>query len=109
MSGNEKALYPNYTEVWKAERDLKRANKGKAWAHKADHILQAKKEVLDEDKLAAGMGVATTAPKRRHSILERAQLLAAWGPQCTQGGSLLGSLSRSRTENGGDCIHLRRV
>ena len=62
--------------MWKVERDLKRANKGKAWAHKVDHILQAKKEVLEGGTVDAEMGIETTAAKRRKAILERAHMLA---------------------------------
>ena len=84
MYDKEKAHDPNYTEVWKVERDLKRANKGKAWAHKADHILQAKKEVLEGENVDAEMGIDTTAAQRRTSILETGPGDGRRDAHCTQ-------------------------
>ena len=84
MNDKEKAQDPNYTEVWKVERDLKRANKGKAWAHKADHILQAKKEVLEEDTVDAEMGVDNDCINEKTSHPGKGPVVGRRDAHCTQ-------------------------
>ena len=71
-SFKEKENDPTYPARWRVERDLKMANKGQAWAGKAAQILQAKKELKEDDEGWTGL----SACKTRRAILSRAQLLA---------------------------------
>eukprot|EP00974_Lingulodinium_polyedra_P021340 2061061-Lingulodinium_polyedra.AAC.1 len=41
---------PNYAEKWKVQKDLKMANKGKAYAATSSHIQQTNKEIREEQE-----------------------------------------------------------
>ena len=82
---------PTCPDRWRADRDLKMANKGQAWAGKAAHILQAKKELKEDNEGWTGL----SACKKRKAILPRAQLLAEKFLEAIQEASFMEALSNA--------------
>eukprot|EP00974_Lingulodinium_polyedra_P081342 7878388-Lingulodinium_polyedra.AAC.1 len=84
---------PTYATEAQVQKDLKWANKGQAYAATASHILQARKEIRDEE--AKENKKPTSRKQRKSAILNRARVLAETLVEVIQEGGLFEAMAEA--------------